>query len=133
MPRPGVRCAVASFPAYTLITQVANLPYISAWSQPDQPQRSDQGELLIARWLHRVEAWYRALELAGETRGQAIHALAVQWLNQVELPADGLTILEHSQPLQAEALALDEQGEVVLCLRNGTRRPLPAGTFAPAR
>ncbi len=125
--------AVASFPAYTLITLAANLPRINAWNQLDQPSRPDRGELLIARWLHRVEGWYRVLEPAGETRRQAIHALAVQWLNQVALPADGLTILEQGPPLQAEALTLDEQGEVVLYLRDGTRRPLPAGTFAPAR
>lgn len=125
--------AVASFPAYTLITLAANLPRISTWSQPDQPSRTDQGELLIARWLHRVEAWYRALEPTGETRRQVIHALAVQWLNQLALPADGMTILEHGQPLQAEALTLDERGEIVLCLRDGTRRPIPAGTFARTR
>ncbi len=122
--------SVASSPTFTLITLAVNVQGIRAWSQPDQSHRPDRAELLIAHWLHRVEGWYRALELAGETDIQINRALAVQWLNQLEMPAEGLTILEHGQPLRAEGLTLDEQGEVVLCLCDGTRRPLPAGTFA---
>lgn len=96
-------------------------------AEPDTAGHRDKVE------LHRMEGWYRALELAGKTRRQAIHALAVQWLNQVEMPAEGITILEHGQPVQAAALTLDEQGEVVVCLRDGTRRLLPPGTCARAR
>lgn len=125
--------AIAPFPAYTLMRLAINLQRINAWNQPELPTRPDRGELLIARWPHRVEGWYRALEQADETRSQTIHVLTAQWLNQVELPAEGITILEQGQPLQAEALTVDERGEAILCLRDSTRCPLPAGTYTPIR